>query len=59
MNALSLNTEKFILASLLGMTTLMMGSTMMPDACKVKSPLWNEQIQSSANYTSTVSRQCR
>ena len=59
MNALSLNTEKFILASLLGMTTLMMGSAMMPDACAVKSPLWNEQIQSSANFSSTVSRQCR
>jgi len=59
MNALSLDTEKFILASLLGMTTLMMGSTMMPQVCKSQSPLWNQQIQSSANYISTVSRQCR
>jgi hypothetical protein len=59
MDALSLNTQKFIIASLLGMTTLMMGSAMMPDACTVKSALWNEQIQSSANFISTVSRQCR
>ena len=59
MKTLTLDTEKFILASLLGLTTLIMGSAMMPDACTVKSPLWNEQIQSSANFTSTVSRQCR
>jgi hypothetical protein len=59
MNALSLNTEKFILASLLGMTTLMMGAAMMPDTCKVQDPLWNQQIQSSANYTSVISRACR
>jgi hypothetical protein len=59
MKTLTLDTEKFILASLLGLTTLIMGSAMMPDACAVKSPLWNEQIQSSANFSSTVSRQCR
>lgn len=59
MNALSLNTEKFILASLLGMTTLIMCSAMMPQACAVKSPLWNEQIQSSASFISNVSRACR
>jgi hypothetical protein len=59
MHALSLNTEKFILASLLGMTSLMMGAVMMPETCKVQAPLWNQQIQSSANYTSVVSRNCR
>jgi hypothetical protein len=59
MNALSLNTEKFILASLLGMTSLMMGAMMMPETCKAQAPLWNQQIQSSANYTSVVSRNCR
>ncbi|PZV26569.1 MAG: hypothetical protein DCF12_09115 [Snowella sp.] len=59
MNALSLNTEKFILASLLGMTTLMMGAAMVPDTCKVQEPLWNQPIQSSANFISNVSRACR
>ena len=59
MHALSLNTEKFILASLLGMTSLMMGAMMMPETCKVQAPLWNRQIQSSANYISVISHHCR
>jgi hypothetical protein len=59
MNALSLNTEKFILASLLGMTTLIMGAQMMPETCKAQAPLWNQQIQSSANFISKVAHNCR
>ena len=52
MKQLSLDLEKFILVSSLGVSCLLVGSVVSSDGCSVQSPIWNQQLQSTKSYGS-------
>ncbi len=56
---LTFHPEKFIFVSLLGITTLLAGAALSSDGCGNQASVWNQQIQSSANFNSVVTRQCK
>ena len=54
METLQINSEKLFLASLVSMAGLLLGASMSSNSCNAQTPLWNQQIQSSANFGSVV-----
>lgn len=56
---LTLHPEKFIFVSLLSITTLLAGAALSSEGCGNQASIWNQQIQSSANFNSIATNQCK
>jgi hypothetical protein len=57
MNNLSLDLEKFILMSSIGISCLLTGSFMASSGCDSQTPLWNQQLQSTKSFGSLAIEQ--
>jgi hypothetical protein len=50
--SLDLDLEKLILVSSLGVSCLLIGSSISSDGCSLQSPVWNQQLQSTKSFGS-------
>ena len=57
MKKLSLDLEKLILVSSVGIFCLLAGSAISSDGCDVQTPLWNQQLQSTDSFGSLTMNQ--
>jgi len=57
MKKLSLDVEKLILVSSVGISCLLAGSAMSSNGCDGQTPLWNQQLQSTDSFGSLAVEQ--
>jgi hypothetical protein len=57
MKKLSLDLEKLIFVSSLGVSGLLVASSISPEGCSVQSPVWNQQLQSTQFFGSLTVNQ--
>jgi hypothetical protein len=54
---ISLDLEKLILVSSLGVCSLLVGASIASNGCSVQSPVWNQQLQSTKSFGSLAVEQ--